>query len=176
MTGSRSRRRPLALAAVAVLGASALSTGTAHAQPLTLLQCQGTESVTYSPGVTFQARDIDMTVNGHFSSCIDGAGEVTNGSYGEQFTIFVGCNDLLDGFQGSRTFTWSTGDTSVIEQKGSSTAVVGQVITTITGKVTQGRFQGRSALQVITLPQAGLLQCLSTGFTNATGVTTLTII
>lgn len=175
MTGSRSIVRSLALAAVAVLGGSVLSTGTAHAQPLTLLQCQGTETVTYNPGIIFETRDVDMTVNGRFSSCIDGAGEVTSGSYGNQLTISISCNDLLDGFQGQRTFTWNTGDTSVIEGKGSSTAVAGQIVTVVTGKVIQGRFQGRSALEVIPLPQPGLLQCLTTGFTNATGATTLTI-
>ncbi|MFC0862206.1 hypothetical protein ACFHYQ_07845 [Sphaerimonospora cavernae] len=175
MTGSRSLMRSLALAAVAVLGASSLSTGTAHAQPLTLLQCQGIETVTYNPGVTFQQRDIDMTIDAQFNSCIDGAGEVTSGSYGNQATVFVGCNELLGGFEGKRTVTWSTGDTSVIEESGSSTAVAGQVITTTTGKVVQGRFQGRSTLHVSTLPQPGLLQCLTTGFTSATGVTTLTI-
>ncbi|MEU6730173.1 hypothetical protein ABZ917_41255 [Nonomuraea wenchangensis] len=39
----------------------------------------------------------------------------------------------------------------------------------------QGRFQGASAVQTVTLVQPGLLQCLTTGFTRATGLTTLTI-
>jgi hypothetical protein len=59
--------------------------------------------------------------------------------------------------------------------KGSRSAWEPQVITTITATVIQGRFQGRTAVEVIPLPQAGLLQCLTTGFTGATGVTTLTI-
>lgn len=175
MTDSRTVMRSLALAAVAVLGTSVLSAGTANAQPLTLLQCQGIETVTYNPGVIFQQRDIEITVDGQFNSCIDGAGEVTSGSYGSQFTIFVGCTELLGGFQGKRTVTWSTGDYSVIEETGNSTAVAGQVITTTIGKVVEGRFQGHNTLHVSTLPQPGLLQCLTTGFTNATGVTTLTI-
>jgi len=167
--------RSTALAAATALGASALITGPAHAEPLGLLQCQGTETVTYSPGVTFQPRDIDITTDGRFGSCVDGEGGVTSGSYGERFTILAGCNDLLDGFQGPRTFTWNTGDTSVIEATGSSTAVAGQVVTTITGTVTHGRFQGRTATQIIVLPQAGLLSCLTTGVTGTTGVTTLTL-
>ena len=53
--------------------------------------------------------------------------------------------------------------------------MAGQVVTTITGTITQGRFRGLSAVQTITLPQPGVLQCLTTGYTSATGATTLTL-
>ncbi len=173
----RSWTRSLALAAVTVLGTAVPAAGPAHAHAPSpaQVQCVGTESVTYRPGVTLAARNIEITTKGRFGSCVDSAGKVTSGSYGERFTIFAGCNDLLDGFEEQRTIKWSTGDSSVIQATGSSTAVAGQVVTTITGTVTQGRFQGRTALQTVTLPQPGVLQCLSTGFTGATGVTTLTI-
>ncbi|GAA2569814.1 MULTISPECIES: hypothetical protein [Streptomyces] len=162
--------------AAAVLLTGALAAGPAHAEPLALLQCQGTESVAYSPGITFQPQDVDVTTDGRLGSCVDGAGEVTSGAYGERFTLHAGCNDLLGGFQGPRTFTWSTGDTSVIEAEGSSTAVAGQVVTTLTGTVVQGRFHGRSVIQVIVLPQPALPLCLTTGVTGTTGATTLTIV
>ncbi|MDG9702561.1 hypothetical protein [Streptomyces sp. DH37] len=177
MSVMRARARSAVLAtAVTMLCTGALAAGPARAEPLALLQCQGTESVAYSPGVTFQPQDIDVTTDGHLGSCVDGAGEVTSGAYGERFALHAGCNDLLGGFRGLRTFTWSTGDTSVVEAEGSSTAVAGQVVTTLTGTVVQGRFQGRSATQVITLPQPGLLLCLTTGVTGAAGVTTLTVV
>ncbi|MBT2385738.1 hypothetical protein [Streptomyces sp. ISL-11] len=175
MAVSRSWMRCVALAAVAVFGTAAPATGPAHAHSPAHVQCQGTESVTYHPGVTLAARNIDITTEGRFSPCLDSAHEVTSGSYGERFTIFAGCNDLLDGFEDRRTIKWSTGDTSVIKATGSSTAVAGQVITTLTGTVTEGRYKGRTAVQIITLPQPGALQCLGTGFTGATGVTTLAI-
>ena len=63
---------------------------------------------------------------------------------------------------------------SVIVATGSSTAVAGQVVTTITGPVTRGRFRGRSAVE--TLPQPGALRRLTTGVSHATGVTTLTVV
>ncbi|MEU4212375.1 hypothetical protein AB0F13_20645 [Streptomyces sp. NPDC026206] len=175
MAISRSWMRAVALAAVTALGTTVPATGSADAHSPAHVQCQGTETVTYRPGVTLAARNIEITTEGRFSSCIDSTGKVTSGSYGERFTIFAGCNDLLDGFEDRRTIKWSTGDTSVIKATGSSTAVAGQVVTTLTGTVTQGRFRGRTAVQIITLPQPGVLQCLSTGFTGATGVTTLTI-
>ncbi|MEU9352551.1 hypothetical protein AB0D65_16545 [Streptomyces griseoloalbus] len=177
MSVMRSRARSAVLATVVtVLCTGALAAGPARAEPLALLQCQGTESVAYSPGITFQPQDVDVTTDGRLGSCVDGAGQVTSGAYEERFTLHAGCNDLLGGFQGARTFTWSTGDTSVIEAEGSSTAIAGQVVTTLTGTVVQGRYQGRSATQVIVLPQPALLLCLSTGVTGATGTTTLTIV
>lgn len=177
MSVMRPRARSAVLTtAVTVLCAGALAAGPARAEPLALLQCQGTESVAYRPGITFQPQDVDVTTDGRLGSCVDGAGEVTSGAYGERFALHAGCNDLLGGFRGPRTFTWSTGDTSVVEAEGSSTAVAGQVVTTLTGTVVRGRFQGRSATQVVVLPQPGLLLCLTTGVTGATGVTTLTIV
>ncbi|XVQ89977.1 hypothetical protein ACQP2K_21965 [Microbispora siamensis] len=175
MTNWRFRMPSLALVAVAALGVAGPATmSPAQAQPLALVQCQGTESDAYAPGVVFQPRDFEITTTGRFTSCL-GGGDVTSGSYDERFTIHAGCNDLLDGFQGTRTVTWNTGQASVVEGAGSSTAVAGQVVTTFTGTVTAGPFAGRSAVQVVTLPQPGLLKCLTNGFTGATGLTTLTI-
>jgi hypothetical protein len=164
------------LAAVTVLSGGVLITGPAHAQSLALLQCQGTESDAYRPGVTFQARNIDIRTEARFGSCIGDAPGVTSGSYGERFTLFAGCALLLDGFHGPRTITWNTGGKSVIDASGSSTAAAGQVITTITGIVQRGRFHGRRVVEVITLPQPGVRQCLTTGVTHASGPTTLTVI
>ncbi|MEV7803004.1 hypothetical protein AB0O28_08665 [Microbispora sp. NPDC088329] len=175
MARRRVRAPSLALAVVAALTVvTPAAANPAQARSSALVQCQGTESDAYDPGVIFQPRTFEITTTGRFTSCL-GGGEVTGGSYDEQFSMSAGCNDLLDGFQGARTVTWNTGQASVIEGTGSSTAVAGQVVTTFTGTVTSGPFAGRSVVQLITLPQPGLLKCLTTGFTGATGVTTLTI-
>jgi len=182
----RPGRRDAVLVSVLALTASLLTVGHADAidaaragavnPQLGVLQCLGTESDTYSPGVILQPRLFTVTTAGRFSSCVDGEGTVASGAYGpEQFSLDVGCSDLFDDFHGVRTIRWNTGDTSVLEGNGQSNEVAGQVITTITGTVTQGRFQGWSAVQTITLPQPGVLQCLTTGYTGATGVTTLTL-
>lgn len=105
--------RPIVFFAAAVFGAGALGTGFAQAsaQAVSVLQCQGTESDIYSPGVIFQARQFTVTTNRRFSACLDGAGKVASGSYGpEQFSLDVGCSDLFDGFHSVRTIRWSTGD------------------------------------------------------------------
>ncbi|MFI8939530.1 hypothetical protein [Streptomyces syringium] len=179
MAVSRSWVCAVVLAALTAFGTTVPATASPSGGPsdesFAQVQCHGTESVTYQPGVTFAARKIDITTDGRFGSCADSRGEVTSGSYGERFTVFAGCNNLLDGFEAQRTFTWNTGDTSVMKATGSSTVVAGQVVTTIKGTVTQGRFRGRTVVQVITLPQPDLARCLTTGLTGATGVTTLAI-
>ncbi|AXI78350.1 hypothetical protein [Peterkaempfera bronchialis] len=179
MTDSRPRlRRPAIWAATTALATAmlALAPTPAQAAPPTLLECLGTETTTYHPGLTFQPKDITITTDERLTSCVDGAGQVTGGWYGTQFTIHVGCNDLLDPFQDTRVFHWSTGDTSTFSESAATNAVAGQIITTLTGTVTAGRFQGHTTVRVTTLLQPSLLLCLTTGVTTATGVTTLTII
>jgi len=157
-------------------GTAPAASADAAAHAVTALQCQGTESDVYTPGVTFQPRLFTITITGRLISCVDAAGQVSSGSYGpEQVAVYAGCDDLFDAFHGSRTFVWNTGDASVLEGSGQSTEVAGQVVTTFTGTIVQGRFQGQSAIQTITLPQPSALQCLTTGYTGATGIDTLTI-
>ncbi|SOB88446.1 hypothetical protein [Streptomyces sp. 1331.2] len=181
----RTRLRPAtlaaALAAVAALGTAGPAAGSARTESTRtesahLLQCQGVETVGYDPALTFQRKPVTVTTNGSFSSCADSGAQVTSGSYAERFTIAgASCDDLLEGFTTRRTFRWQNGTTSVIEATGSSNAVAGQVITTITGTVVEGYLQGAKAVEVITLPQPGVLECSTTGVTGASGPTTLTV-
>ncbi|PNE32407.1 hypothetical protein AF335_17515 [Streptomyces eurocidicus] len=177
------RLRVVALAAAVLFGVTAPAPASAQPRRPGLLQCEGTESVSYQPGVILKARPIHITIDGRFASCAGGDGAVKNGGYHEEFTLITGCNKLLEGFRSRRTYTWNTGhsgprhtsDSSTADISGSSTAAVGQVVTPVTGTVTRGRFQGHSLLQVIPLPQPSALQCLTDGLTGVTGVTTLTI-
>ncbi|WKU42978.1 hypothetical protein Q3V23_02225 [Streptomyces sp. VNUA116] len=182
------RLRAVALAATVQFGVTAPAPASARPRDPGLLQCQGTESVSYQPGIILRARPIHITVDGRFASCAGGDGTVKSGGYHEEITLVTGCNNLLEGFRSRRTYTWNTyrstddagprhsSDSSTADISGSSTAVVGQVVTPVTGTVTRGRFQGHSLLQVIPLPQPSALQCLGDGLTGTTGVTTLTIL
>ncbi|MEU3872497.1 MULTISPECIES: hypothetical protein [Streptomyces] len=184
MTAGAKRLRAVVLAAAVVVGAAAPVAAQASAQPRDSahprdsgpLQCQGTESVTYSPGVTLLPRPVRVTVDGRFTSCTGGQGTVHSASYHEEFTLYTGCTNLLEGFRARRTYHWNTGDSSTADISGSSTVVAGQVVTPATGTVVQGRFAGHRLLQLIPLPQPSALQCLSGGVTGATGPTTLTIL
>ncbi|RKN65878.1 hypothetical protein D7231_23955 [Streptomyces klenkii] len=175
------RLRAAALVAAVLFGAAAPVPASAHPRESGPLQCLGSESISYEPGVTLLPRRIRVTVDGHLASCASGdgasadAGAVKNGKYHEEFTLDTGCNNLLEAFRARRTYAWNTGDSSTADITGSSTAVAGQVVTPVTGTVTHGRFQGRKLLQLIPVPQPSVLQCLGSGLTGATGPTTLTI-
>jgi hypothetical protein len=174
--GTVRARAAAILGVLAVAGGLLLAPGTAHASQLTLLQCQGTETDTYNPGVTNTPHHVTFTIAGTFDSCLDAAGQVSSGSYGPKTAVlFVSCNDLLASFQGSRTFTWNTGDTSTFQAQVTNVVVAGQVITTATGTISQGRFAGATAVQTNVWPQTAFLQCFTTGFAHNTGVTTLTL-
>src|SRR5437879_1878887 len=101
MSASRPSMRSFVLLAVGALSAGMLtlgSAGAAHAQTA-LLQCQGTETDAYTPGVTFQPHEFNVTLTGQYSSCVDTTGQVTSGSYGpERFSLDADCDNLLEGF------------------------------------------------------------------------------
>ncbi|MBH1937653.1 hypothetical protein I5Q34_25850 [Streptomyces sp. AV19] len=168
--------RAAALLTAVVLGAAVPVPASAHSRDSGQLLCHGTESVAYHPGITLRPRHIRVTVDGRFGSCAGGGGKVRSGGYHEEFTLFTGCNNLLDGFRTSRTYRWNTGDASTAGIAGSSTAVAGQVVTPAAGTVTHGLFHGRKVLQLIPLPQPGALQCLAGGVTGAAGPTVLTVL
>ncbi|MGW2597963.1 hypothetical protein [Streptomyces klenkii] len=169
------RLRAAALVAAMLFGAVAPVPASASPRQSGQLQCLGSESVSYQPGITLLPRLIHVTVDGHLASCVGGDGAVKSGKYHEEFTLNTGCNNLLEGFRARRAYAWNTGDSSTADITGSSTAVAGQVITPVTGTITHGPFQGRKLLQLIPVPQPSVLQCLGSGLTGATGPTTLTI-
>lgn len=147
----------------------------AHPKNSRPVLCHGTESVSYQPGVTLQARPVHITVDGVFASCTGGDGTVKSGGYHDEFTIVTGCVNPIEGFEASRKYVWNTGESSTADIAGSSTVVAGQVVTPATGTVTRGRFHDRKVLQIIPIVQPSVLQCLGKGLTHATGPTTLTI-
>ncbi|MFF4738308.1 hypothetical protein ACFY2W_20850 [Streptomyces sp. NPDC001262] len=164
-----------AVAAAVVLGTVTAVPASAHPRDSGQVQCHGTESVSYQPGVTLEARPIHFTVDGHFDSCTGGDGTVKSGGYHEEFTVTTGCINPLEEFRDHRTYVWNTGESSTADIAGSSTVVAGQVVTPATGTVTHGRFHNRKVLQIIPIVQPSALQCLGDGLTHATGATVLTI-
>ncbi|MGW1200194.1 hypothetical protein ACWD4B_30800, partial [Streptomyces sp. NPDC002536] len=77
--------------------------------------CHGTESVSYQPGVTLQARPVHVTVKGVFASCTGGDGTVKSGDYHDEFTVVTGCVNPIESFEASRKYVWNTGDSSTAD-------------------------------------------------------------
>jgi hypothetical protein len=163
----------LATLLVAV-GALMVGSGTAHA--LTVEQsCLGTEVTSYNPPLTFTTRLVTVTVNGIFTSCTNP--QAATGFYSETFAVSASCLVPLEAASPTRTIVWGNpeAEPSTFRYNVTETEVGGQLIVTSTGAITHGMFAPASAEQVVTLVTPNILQCLTTGISNVTGPTSLTI-
>jgi hypothetical protein len=161
-------------ALLVVVGTLIVGSGTAQA--LTVGQtCVGTEVTSYNPPLTFTTRPVTVTVNGIFTSCTNP--DAPTGFYSETFTISASCLVPLEVASPTRTIVWGNAEAepSAFRYNVTETEVGGQLIVTSTGAITHGMFAPASAEQVVTLVTPNTLQCLSTGISNVTGPTSLTI-
>jgi hypothetical protein len=173
MTMFRVCRVYLAALLVAV---GTLIVGSGTAQALTVEQtCVGTEVTSYNPPLTFTTRPVTVTVNGIFTSCTNP--DAPTGFYSETFTISASCLVPLEVASPTRTIVWGNAEAepSAFRYNVTETEVGGQLIVTSTGAITHGTFAPASAEQIVTLMTLNTLQCLSTGISNVTGPTSLTI-
>jgi hypothetical protein len=173
MTMLRVCRVYLAALLVAV-GTLMVGSSTAHA--LTADQsCVGTEVTSYNPPLTFATRLVTITVNGIFTSCTNP--EASTGFYSETFTVSASCLVPLEAASPTRTIVWGNpeAEPSTFRYNVTETEAGGQLIVTSTGAITHGKFAPASAEQVVALVTPNTLQCLSTGISNVTGPTSLTI-
>jgi hypothetical protein len=163
------------VASLAVLVVGAV-VGASPAHAVTVAQtCVGTEVTTFSPPLTFTPRPVTITVSGVYATCTDPV--ASNGSYAETFTLTASCLTLFDAGTATRTLVWGNpaAEPTTFDYNVVTNAVAGQVITTNSGILTNGRYTPGSVQQIITLVTPNILQCLGSGVTSVAGPTTLTI-
>jgi len=162
--------------AAAVATAVSAPIGTAQADPLDM-QCGGTLTVTWSPGLTLTPADQTVTTNEIDAPCVSASvPEITAGFTGVTIHATQSCLTTLEPGSGAKTFTWNTGQTSVFSFNRTVTIVGGNTVVTLTGAISQGLFAGDSAVEVLTGPALNTLQCLTPpGITSHTDVVALTI-
>lgn len=179
---SRRRRRLPAVLAAAVLTVAAVlvPAGAAQAVP-TLVTCTGTESVTYSPGLTNTPTSIATSRADDYDPCTHVVGlSITSetGVSGVSGTATIACTTLLSSGSAAKTITWSDATTSVFSFSYVANAVGANVVVVATGTITSGRYAGATAVEEITYAGlvSGLLACGTPGgITGLTGTTVLTI-
>lgn len=159
---------------VMAAGGVMIAAGPAHA--VTVAQtCVGTEVTTFNPPLTFTPQPVTITVNGVYPTCTDPG--AFNGSYFETFTLTASCTTLFDAGTATRTVVWGNpaAEPTTFDYNVVTNAVGGQVVTTNSGVLTDGRYTPGSAQQVIALVTPNVLQCLGSGVASVTGPTVLTI-
>ncbi|MGW2277816.1 hypothetical protein [Streptomyces sp. NPDC001770] len=136
----------------------------------------GSTTTTYNPGVRNQSATVQVDVQGLLGVCISTDPGATSGTYSEHAIVPLACTQLLSGGAGSRVFTWQDGTTSTFGFTRVVNAVNGQLVNTFSGSITQGKFAGHSATQVVAA-LADLTACQTTaGLTSTQGTGVLTIL
>jgi hypothetical protein len=168
-------RRIVAAAAVGLLFGMVNAAATAPAALASSpLSCTGTETVTFSPPLTFASTLTQV----HFAIDLDNCptGGVTAGESHGDFAIMTSCTTLsLLPPAFTDTYSWNTGQFSAVTYTAPvETVVNGLLVVTDTGTVTGGLDQGAVANETTNLPQLSLLACLTTGVAQLRGPYALT--
>ena len=178
--GTTVRRRVTAVAAGtmfllgAPLTAAFPAAPAAAASPTAVLLCQGTETVSYSPALTYTSKLTDVSGTEDLDDCPIGGVTAGFASGGYQGTL--SCTSLRLLTVSSSTYTWNSGQKSVVTY--TTTAIErlldGSVLVTEQGTVTSGFDQGRAAAYQIILPQLDPTACLGSGVGQLAGPEVLT--
>lgn len=148
----------------------------AHAAQATSLdaQCVGTETATYSPGVTVNPQFVVSEVHGTYVTCLSSDPLITSAEVAIHAEGTLSC--VSGTVSGQQVITWNTGATShVAFTLAVSLRPAGQVVVAASGTITAGKFVGDNVMQTAVVPALTVLNCLTTGITGAFGATTATI-
>jgi hypothetical protein len=156
----------LAFSAAAAAPAGATTWGTGH------------QDETYTPGLTNTTQPTTLNITNTFSTCVSlAAPTITSGSSSATINAPFSCQSLLDSGSSASTIHWNTGQTSTFSYTYTSTTVNGTVQVEQTGTITAGKFVGRPAIGLVTVPALDPFACAtSTGVTSLSGPYTLAII
>jgi hypothetical protein len=159
----------LAVAVLAAAGPSAAAATSTASCPV------GTETTTYSPGVTNESRLITRRTTDAYGPCISSEPNIESATASDEGSVVRSCTTLLAGATFDKTIKWNTGQTSTIQLDVTVNYVAGSIVAAGHGVVVDGLFSGATAATTSVLP-ANLLLCdTPTGITSLFGVDTLTI-
>ncbi|MFE0173519.1 hypothetical protein ACFWZ2_14470 [Streptomyces sp. NPDC059002] len=177
------KRRPYGVPVVlavllGVLGpVSFASARPASAAPLVDITCPvGSQVGTYSPGLTYEPRDVAFQASGNVSGCVDLSG---HGIAGAAFSSAGhGTASCLSGsVSNTTTYRWSNGQSSTVQGTGAiNLKPNGITVLVLTGTVESGQFAGATVVQTKTLLNSDLTACLTPeGLTSVGGPISLTV-
>ncbi|RKH06938.1 hypothetical protein D7X32_03620 [Corallococcus carmarthensis] len=155
---------------------AALTATGAHAAPTVLTCPLGVTKAHYEPGMTLQSKPTTVTSQGLFALCSGIPADIGSAEFDYTAKGNVACtaSSITGGFK----VKWGNGQTSTVANAQVTTArPQGLVVSTVTGKVTEGLFLGQEVVHTVTLLQSNLLGCETTrGVTDVSGLSTLTVL
>lgn len=133
----------------------------------------GTQTVTYNPGLTLQARPTQLSITRSLGTCVSSDPTVTTGTNTASPVLTLSCLTATSASSTTLTVTWSNGKSSAIFLNFEVNNMGGQTVATGTGSVTSGLFEGDSAVVVNTTETLNTLDCVGDGITRVSGTFTL---
>ncbi|MFD8276200.1 hypothetical protein [Streptomyces flaveolus] len=171
-----SKRISAAVAVMAVIIFGVL-VGAHPAAAATLVTCAGTQTISYSPGLTNSPRTVTVQGTNNLGPCVAPNTTITAGTISFGSTGSYSCQGLLSSTSEVNVVQWSDNTTSTLQVTRTVTKVNGQLVNTFTGSVTAGTFQGASVVWTITNVNLALLACeTEAGLTSLTGVDVFTLV
>ncbi|MBB5867481.1 hypothetical protein F4553_000860 [Allocatelliglobosispora scoriae] len=141
-------RQAAAVLAIVTL-ATTLAVAPADAAGVDLI-CGGTNTATFTPGLTLTAQTVHIDAVGTLTSCVSSDAAITSGTYTASGNGTLSC--LTGGHAGQFTISWNTGAYSTIAFTNSvAVRPLGEVVVLATGTVTSGEFAGDTYTGTFTL-------------------------
>ncbi|MFI0421016.1 hypothetical protein [Spongiactinospora sp. 9N601] len=165
------------LALVLLPGAPVAVPAAAATAAATLINCLGTTTVSFSPGLTTTPRSVVTSGQDDATTCLS----LTHPG----LTSFVGpfsgtatqsCTTFFGSGSGTETLYWNDGTTSTWHYTNDFANVNGTKVGASTGRISSGALAGAEVTQTITFANLDLTACATpAGLTEISGVDTWTI-
>lgn len=108
-----------------------------------LLTCTESTTATYSPAIVNTPQGITVNASGT-ASCTGLPPGYTSATTSDQYTVTLGCTDLLQFPTGTKTYTWNNSATSTFSFTRINNRVVnGTTVVELIGSITAGDLPGR---------------------------------
>ncbi|WP_327063526.1 hypothetical protein OG196_01275 [Kitasatospora purpeofusca] len=128
-----------------------------------LLTCTESTTATYSPAIVNTPQGITVNASGT-ASCTGLPPGYTSATTSDQYTVTLGCTDLLQFPTGTKTYTWNNSATSTFSFTRINNRVVnGTTVVELIGSITAGTFQGAVVNATATALNSQLDACSTTG-------------
>ncbi len=138
--------------------------------------CAGTTTISISPGLTFTPQTVHVEQQVIYSPCVSSDTTLTSGQNEASFDVpNASCLTFPVAFSGVFDIFWNNGNSSTFTHNELVTVVAGQSVLTRIGTITDGQFEGDTAIRVITYPALDAFKCLTTGVTSQIGPVVLTL-
>ena len=146
----------------------------ASADPVAL-ECVGTKTTQYSPGLKLLPSVQRIEYDAVFSPCV-GTATGASATQSSGTTKVVSCLSVGESNPGLLQYVWTDGGSSFFSYETTVQRPAGQIIVTKTGTITAGRYTGATVVETTTGVTPNVADCLGQGVKSLPSTVTLSIV